>query len=435
MLLSGIMAFGFAVKVSADARLDSMSADVRQVEDLDIIWMYPNKVLEYKDTVDFRMNGIANNGTSNTWGDGMAEWGGILKDTVDSGVLGLYLNRPMNIAQLYSGFEPYWIPVAGTNVSGLYGMAWSNPWMLARNAGTAPTPAPKNKFDLFWAKNVSAGDLGIQVNYADNDHVADLNDSTQLIGVNVGLGTSMGPFNQANFHLNGQVGGYDNEAGLTSRTGNGIWEWKLGTLLQSDLSSDDVLKLGLDLQADQFGYASYNKPAGKGVESAAENQAVTAVVVNLGMNHKVTGGKGLVSAGLMFGWLGYALTTDTGGNANYQRNDWRVLGNICAETPIAGWLTWRAGIMKPIVAWEYINNGGTHTAGQADSAIGNESVFSTGFGFNVQNWTLDTQLSVTSLEYLISEPNLGGVFYGTNTPDGSGTPIVEMVQADLRYKF
>ncbi len=451
LLLSGIMAFGFSVKVSADTRLDSMSADVRQVDDLDIIWMYPNKVLQYKDTVDFRLNNIQGAYSYETvWGQGYEEWGGILKDTGDAGVLGLYINRPLNYGTEYAGYEGYWNTTdnAGDNRFANYGLPWTTPWQLA---GSSPYfPMPTNKFDLFWAKNVSAGDLGIQVNYADANpnntgywNGQNLTVSSQLIGINIGLGTTLGSFNQANFHLSGEVGGIDNEAifheaPAMSLKSNGIWQWQLGGLIQTDLSTDDVLKLALDLTADQFGWAAFTQSAGKGFEEADQNQAVTALVGNIAMNHKISGGKGLINAGLMLGWQGYS-ETDTAGDI-LQDDSWFVLANISAETPLTSWLTWRCGLMKPLIDWEYTNYGnGDHFVNDptAHYAWGqrNYSVFSTGLGFTVENWTLDTQMSVQALDNLISDPSLGGVFYGTNTPAGNGYPIVEMVQADLKYKF
>ena len=62
-LLMGLMAFGGVVKSMASTRLDGMSSDPRLVEDYDLIWLYPNKVLDYKGTADFRMNpGPSNSG-------------------------------------------------------------------------------------------------------------------------------------------------------------------------------------------------------------------------------------------------------------------------------------------------------------------------------------------------------------------------------------
>lgn len=68
-------------RAQADSRLDAMSSDPRVTDDVDVIWMYPNQVLNYKDTVDFRLNN-----SNGTFGGGVGEWGGVTKDLSDMGL-------------------------------------------------------------------------------------------------------------------------------------------------------------------------------------------------------------------------------------------------------------------------------------------------------------------------------------------------------------
>ena len=94
-LMSALIVFGATVQTHASARLDSLSLDVRQVDDIDLIWLYPNKVLEYKNTADFRLssNGLLGNGTN--------EWGGFIADESSlGGVVGVYVNRQIGRAHV-----------------------------------------------------------------------------------------------------------------------------------------------------------------------------------------------------------------------------------------------------------------------------------------------------------------------------------------------
>ena len=105
-MMVGLTAFGISMKASASARLDSMTADSREVDDIDLIWLYPNKVLDYKNTVDFQL------APDGDFGEGTDEWGGVLTElSPDLGVLGVYVNRPLLEAssslQAFSGIFPH----------------------------------------------------------------------------------------------------------------------------------------------------------------------------------------------------------------------------------------------------------------------------------------------------------------------------------------
>src|ERR1035441_7315145 len=180
-LFIGLMAFGASVKAMASARIDSMSTDVREVEDIDLIWLYPNKVLEYKNTADFRLNP----GLGNAFGGGTAEWGGVIAEEMSlGGVVGAYVNRP-NFAL--------------TTASGLIGVInnFRNParYYFTAPGGTTANATP-NIVDIFWAKDLSGTGLGIHVNYGDSGIAAI---QSEDLGLDLGLGfTGAGPFSELN---------------------------------------------------------------------------------------------------------------------------------------------------------------------------------------------------------------------------------------------
>ena len=85
------MTIAASVSAFADARLDSMAADARQVGGIDLIWLYPNMIVDYKNTVDFRLYPYGDQG------DDTNEWGGaIIEVDPDFGVVGAYVNRPVD---------------------------------------------------------------------------------------------------------------------------------------------------------------------------------------------------------------------------------------------------------------------------------------------------------------------------------------------------
>src|SRR5271155_3736405 len=97
--LAGALSLGVATVAKADSRLDGMGADVRQVDDVDGIWLYPNQILQYKNTVDFRLNPTGLGSTVagelvNGNGIGTNEWGGVIHDLGDDfGTIATYVNR------------------------------------------------------------------------------------------------------------------------------------------------------------------------------------------------------------------------------------------------------------------------------------------------------------------------------------------------------
>jgi hypothetical protein len=109
--LAGALSLGVASVAKADARLDGMGADVRQVDDVDGIWLYPNQVLQYNNTVDFRLNNtgfgstVAGAGLADpaATGIGINNWGGVIHDLGDDfGTIATYVNRPGSIVNVAS---------------------------------------------------------------------------------------------------------------------------------------------------------------------------------------------------------------------------------------------------------------------------------------------------------------------------------------------
>jgi hypothetical protein len=440
LLMMGLMALGLAVKANADARLDSMSQDPRFVEDMDLIWLYPNKALEYKDTVDFRLNDTEYN---DGWGQGYAEWGGVLKDMGDVGVIGAYANRPY-YTQTY--FEDMYNhnesekPADWYNRYMPYGGGWSpaGQWSgnMPNNANYYPN-TPQNKVDAFWAKSFSGMDLGAMINYADNqEYGALVNNYSQDLGINLGLGTAnLGPFSQANFHLSYQMGSFDTGIqGGESAMGDGIYSLAVGALLVNDVDADNSVRVTGDVRNDQWNTKDIQ--TGNPTTHYQSNQFT--VDLGAGINHKISGGKGVVASGLMLVYDGYKVTDDSyTPTAEYEGNSWMVLWNASVESQLTGWLTWRAGIFKPIFDRDYdVTKGQPGAYGNNDpySKNGTYSTFSTGFGINVENWTLDAQVSVYSLEQLISNPSLGGILYDNYNSIDNGS-ILSITEADLKYKF
>src|SRR5690349_19857828 len=123
----GTLVLGTAMKALADSRLDGMSADARAVEDMDLIWLYPNKALQYKNTVDIRLTN-SDSGYYSTWNGDYNEWGGILKDAGDIGVLGVYSGRPQ-IENWDAGYsDTYMYQTFGPNQLGYWFQYTANEW-------------------------------------------------------------------------------------------------------------------------------------------------------------------------------------------------------------------------------------------------------------------------------------------------------------------
>jgi hypothetical protein len=415
-LLAGVMAFGVAVQSMASARIDSMASDPRQVEDIDLIWFYPNKVLQYKGTVDIRFQEGAPGGTgypnNGGWGNGTGEWGGLLEEVEGIGIIGAYVNRPamLNTAASYafgtganlSTSRSYWSPVGNIQAY-------------------LPGPVPDNKIDLFWANELENANVGVHVNYGDVDTNTF---QRQTIGIGVGLGlTELGPFNEANFHANYAMLSSTFTPISPDGESDGISTIKAGALLQADAGSDIAVRTFVDLVMN-----------GTKIEEIAVDMSDFGVVLGLSCNHSVNGGKGLVSHGLK---LDYFNATDN--EADTSMVSYALLWNVSLETQVANWLSLRLGLVKTLLSRVYVEGGVDpwfdDSLNTPPGAENQDSIFTTGLAVNWQNFVLDCTLNAWSLERLIAGPNAGaGIFYpGGQGATGNGIVIVS--QADLKYRF
>lgn len=379
MLLAGFMALGVSFKANASARIDSMSTDVREVEDLDLIWLYPNKALEYKNTVDFRLNAAGG-----AFGNGTGEWGGVIADESSSlgGVLGVYVNRP-----------------------------------------TVLPAVPNSDVDIFFASGMGDGSIGLRLTYGDNGVPQMPTQQTTIAGLGLGVGfANVGPFGQLNVHLDyGMQNITQIPASAVTNKDNGIYQVTLGALGQADLSDTSFVRTFLDLEMDQMNLT----------DLLATNNSDFKGSLGVALSHKVNSGKGLVNTGLI---LGFDNATDKaiGATTTVTTNidDWNIAWNGSVESQVADWLTLRAGISKTLVNRQYNSDGvpPTYTGSPADVA------FKTGFGINWQNFTLNGLVTAESLENSINAVQPGNGLLFTNNP-GLNNGIVTVSEADLSYKF
>ena len=288
MLLVGLMAMGASMKVFASARLDGMGSNLFVNEDLDSVFLYPNKAYDYSNIINIR-GLIPAGGTV---------WGGLIMKDDAIGAMGIYAN--------YTGVE----------------QASQNP------LGTTPATAPNNRMNLLWANNFSGLTLGVGVDYSDTGYNGLVaagdsgNNYGRDIAIKLGMGVTADTFSQINFHL-----GYEMAsayAGGTSAS-NAPSVISAGALAQKDLDANNDLRMFADL-------ALLSNPA------FIANQSDSNVVVGLAANRKVNDGKGLVSTGLMIDYVG------TEGSADNYILAWT--GNV--ESKVADWLTLRTGISKQL---------------------------------------------------------------------------------------
>ncbi len=387
----GILTMVLGSKLYGDPRIDSLSSDPRMTEDLDLIWMYPQKVIQYQDTTDFQLNNGASETKGNPSGFGsynadtstseQYEWGGVIDGKQqDIGVLGAYVNRPFT-PLYYTVYGEYWRPVGGTT-----------PW--------GSTSMPANKVDLFWAQSFGSSDFGIRLNYGDMQNSG--TDYARTLGAEMGIGfKGGGAFSEADFHAGYTFGTFQN--GDTGVRSNGIFSLSLGSLLQHDMSPQDNLRLFGDLGLDQY------------QDTSGLDTTQTLATFGLALNHEVHGGNGLVSTGFV--------VDGTGGDS---QSNWSIGWNGSVEDSLTPWLILRAGLFKSIFD-QQVSSGITY-----DPTIPNTAVFSVGAGFRWENWILDTRVLVRSLETSLNNFEPGnGIAFQSSTNAG----IVTLTEADLRYSF
>jgi hypothetical protein len=242
-LMVGLMVLGASMKANAQsARLLGMGANVYGVEDLDMVFLFPNKALEYSNIVNFR--GLVPAG---------GEYGGlILKDDAIGG-MGLFTNVP-----------------AASVVPG---------------QGQADSAANHNRFDLLWGNNFSGTTFGVALNYSATSSDSNPNYDRDM-GINLGLGLTADTFSQIDIHLRYDMG---QQYALGKSTSNAPSVIDFGGLAQKDLDANNDLRMFADVNlGSNAGYVA--------------NSSATTVMVGLAGNRKVNDGKGLVSTGLMINY-------------------------------------------------------------------------------------------------------------------------------------
>lgn len=436
LLIAVLFAFGVAIKASASARLDGMGANIYQVEDIDSIFLYANKVLDYKNTVDFRLN-WDNYYDGSSWGGGYYEAGGIIHDLGNEfGTLAIYVNRPTSSSTgslAYAGLLEYDFP------SIVGGSTYTGGWLLDWYGGNYFQPT-NNNLDLIWANKLEGfGDLGVHLNYADyspgNWFSSPYLDSQEIgLSVGLGIGEFIG-FKETNIHF-----GFDENAITDSQAATpvkdlGIYSITFGALGITDLDSSNTWHLALDGRFDQSALPGNFDPAGNGMSA---NDLI--VMISSSMTHKISG-KGFVNCGLQLEYMGGRDWYNDNVNA------YNVVWSGSVESALNNWLTARAGIRKPIWSRAYWAYGSGITYGAwGDPSVDYSSSyqyndyvqFSIGASVNVENWTLDLNIDPSSFENMIENPAPGaGIFYGTTDGSGLGNNggALHVTSADLRYKF
>ena len=492
ILFLAVLAWTSASKVMADARIDAMSSDPRITDDLDIIWMYPNKIIEYKDNADFRLN---SSGGYGNFGQGVGEWGGLTKDLSElglGGVLAVYLNRPFLPGTGVFPFE-YWMPTGGTglwqNTNVYLYQAPDKPGIngvAASGAATIGGLTPNNKIDLFWADTFFDGfNAGFHLNYGDNQPNTTSNavtttadnsissnniDTSKVLGAELGIGIAAGFFNKIDCHFGYSQGNYSDtqtysNSGVTTinnaSNDNGIYTYSAGLLLQHDFDNEENnVRIFGDWYSNQFAGADKVQMSTIGnfndinaVNYLASNQYnLTLTMFGFSGTHKFDDEKSLISSGLLVSYWNskqtasetdkpVSVTSSTSYGAENDVNITSINWNIGLEAQFTDWFVFRAGIEKFIydnTQTKYTINDPpapativTTTGDSSDPLDG--VMFSTGFGLNMNNWKLDLVASAGSLEQTLQNLQPGnGIFFDNHSGTGTG-PIVTIVEAELSH--
>jgi len=359
-----------------NARMYGLGTSPQQVEDLDLIWLYPNKVLEYAGTADFRLEN-GNGGTN--------EWGGVIWKSIlaDGAVQGIYVNRPFegdlssfNLANGPFQSQYNWYPVGGNYTN--------------------------NIIDAFWAQPVGGADLGLHLNYGEDWTGNDQSEQWELC---LGLGfADWAGFDQVNLHPD-----YGFVSELNTATGvkdHGIWTAHLGVLGETHLDNLDALRLYGELRQDANHFDGWDFESTTAYTGAA-------------LVRKVLDGKGLVVTGLDFD---YAIDNDQSFPTKYV--NWFLFWNGGVELQVADWLTLRAGLAANVVNRAYMS----FLPAPYTTSIAQPVNTTAGFSIDWQNFTLNAAVDIPALESQIAGVQPGrGLFFAGNT--------LTVDYADLKYKF
>jgi hypothetical protein len=471
LLLSLLMGLGAGL-AQASSRSEAMSADINVVEDYDLIFTYPNKTLEYKNTVDYRLEYLDSTGD---------DYAGILDGKFTKlGVIGVYMNRPNS--DIFGG-EPYYSLADNSVMQELMYFRSNSGYPAPANAMGAwlvfgeNCPSVDPLFDLFWAKQMGNMGLGVKLSYAENkDNSTYGDDYTALdggvysskstwearqLGIELGLGLkNLGPFEEANISAGYAKGKVDYSYTRSSSDhiddiyygysikDDAIYSANVNINLKHELDENNNVKLFAAFSVHNFGLRGADGSgwtAGYGQANTIQMRTNgTMSTLGLGFNHTVNEGAGLVSGGLKVvhvagkesaGSFVYGLDTVSemrtyGANyaIGYALDQTYVPAFVSVEAKVKSWLTLRSGAEASLWGTEtYTDNGAQWGSTDSYSNSSNFS-WSAGFGLNWKNFVLDGVLDTYDLQNQISsvQPGRGLLFDGD---------LVTVYKADLKYKF
>jgi len=448
LLLALLMTLGVGM-ANASVRSEAMSADINVVEDYDLIFTYPNKVIEYQNTVDFRlgMNGLdLDDPEELVIEEGLSkDWAGVLLGQCKKiGVVGFYMNRPTMVA---FGFAENMI----------------DHWHVM-------TPLPL--VDLFWAKNVGGMDLGLQVSYADNkdnanyestaadpDYVNENKDFARQMGFRLGLGKKdMGPFEQANLAVGYILGSVESSSVTTYANGNyanyiyegdGIHQLDINVNLTKKVTDNDNMKIFAGFTTAKYGLKeTYNDNTNPDDYYYEESLKNTNIVLGLGGNHFIGDGVGLVAAGVkaVFNkttWENTEVDESVADPSAFEFSDnaFTLPLFVNVETKVRSFLTLRAGAEYYAYTRSHLNVKNTAVAtglgteeDTYSTIAGNEFFMNefgqgafkltTGFGLNWKNWNIDAMLDTYRTKQVMSNLSLSASALALN-----------IAKAQITYKF
>jgi hypothetical protein len=475
ILVSGAARAQMFMTSDDSSRIASMSADINVVEDYDLIFTFPNKVNEYKNTVDFRMEEL------DTTGD---DYAGILDGKFTKlGVIGVYMNRPSTgtfnglpyTVQANINF-PLWV------LRSYYGDTYNG----LMTGGLYSTLSPSPLFDLFWGKQMGDLDFGVKVSYADakDNEISDANyidvggdaygttssNYSRQVGILFGVGKDgLGPFQRADLSVGYVLGKIDNHISSYSTSDpdlstygsagiqdDGIHAITANVNVRRDMGENANAKFFAAVRLSTFGLKGYDKYTmtywalsnPDGFTSKNESNLYS---LGTGLNHNFFKGDVLVSAGARLDYWSYRQTAslvefgvdayddatsygmDVLKEFRIQRIDVPIF--VSCEAKVAKWLALRAGAKYSAHINTIVTTQGLFSAEENSTSYSyllptgqGDIVFNTGFGLEWKNWSLDTLISTEAFEGDVADLQPGrGISYA-----GS---MLDLVKAEMKYKF
>jgi len=497
LLLFVLVGFiALAPMASADVRTDGMGVRPQQVNDRDLIWLFPQEIENYS-LVDYRMEYLGDTD----------EWGGIIHEDPYIGKWALYVGRPFNGA-------PYWSSTGSMYITSLFGgiIDGNSTWyekMSFMGSGMMDNANyiadPENKFDLFKAFPAGNGTVGVRVNFAHSSMNMSEEDvytstdpdwsgpwdsyagKTQVIKAVVGYGMKdLGPFSAFDVAAGYAMGSYDrdmmsyqNNTTNTGSTldeeetlkGDGINEINLDVRAVKSATEDTDLVTNLNFRtsklAFEYNYDAYNadgtpvSAVGNHTVNTAEYKS-TFIGFGVNCNHKVNEGTGMVVGGVNVQYAKASWTSEDLYNAanslvvdridtNWNSGDememkWLGLwANVGVEANLLKWLQFRAGMSHELVGAVKMTMTDVSSLDTATNAfqdtettevsvdIPEDTVMTFGLGITYKNWNIDLLVSKSAIENFLQDGNLGeGLLYAAGPNDGV---LDGIAKADITYNF